>query len=394
MMHTPYFFIHKDILLSNINDFKSALGTYWPNSKLAYSVKTNSLPWLLKFLKKEDILAEVVSDEEYQLARLCSYNDSEIIFNGPIKGEKIFEKAIINGAVINLDSKCDLKFLKTYVTEDSLVGIRINIPPQIFAKEDIGYCEEGFRFGYSDETGDLQRVLQLIHTLGKNIRIGIHVHCNSITRSIDVYQQISKYVARLIQKYNLELAFIDIGGGFFGGVEGKPTPVDYILAIQKELIGFVDFNQTTLILEPGSAIIGSAVDLHTTVLDIKDTGNARIVTTDGSRIHIDPLWKKEKYMYSVNVHEKRRKLVQQIICGYTCMDHDRIMKITNTEELLPGDEIIYHRVGAYTMTFGGMFIRYFPDVYVQEKEKQVKVRSKISVEDYYKIHSVEMDKGE
>ena len=56
---------------------------------------------------------------------------------------------------------------------------------------------------------------------------------------------------------------------------------------------------------------------------------------------------------------------KQVVCGYTCMDHDRIMIIENKPELQVGDEIIYHRVGAYSMTFGGMFIRYYPDVFVE-----------------------------
>jgi diaminopimelate decarboxylase len=39
------------------------------------------------------------------------------------------------------------------------------------------------------------------------------------------------------------------------------------------------------------------------------------------------------------------------------------------------------------MTFGGMFIRYYPDVYVKNDMGTEKVRSQISVDDYIKIHS-------
>ncbi|MBE7020168.1 MAG: hypothetical protein E7411_01875 [Ruminococcaceae bacterium] len=70
------------------------------------------------------------------------------------------------------------------------------------------------------------------------------------------------------------------------------------------------------------------------------------------------------------------------------MDHDRIMTPEQIEELKIGDEIIYHRVGAYSVTFGGPFIRYFPDVYFKnENNEYTQVRKRISVEDYYKIHS-------
>lgn len=84
----------------------------------------------------------------------------------------------------------------------------------------------------------------------RNTRLGLHLHCNSVTRSLNVYRAIARYAANLIKKYDLELSFIDIGGGFFGGVEGKPTPKQYISCIKEELETVVDVNETKLIVEP------------------------------------------------------------------------------------------------------------------------------------------------
>lgn len=386
-MKTPYFLIHQDILEKNIKDFRSALDEIWPNSSLAYSVKTNSLPWLLKHLRSNGILAEVVSDEEYDLARLCGYSDLQIIFNGPIKGEKHFREATDNDAIINLDSKQDLDYVSQFAKAEMRVGIRVNIPASRFSPEDIGYEEDGFRFGFSEENGEFKRALEIVERNVPNAKIGLHLHCNSITRSVEVYREIAKYAASLISKYRLSLDFIDMGGGYFGGVEGKPTPKHYISAIRDELTDVVDQSKTKLIVEPGSAIIGSAVDLYTSVLDVKDTSMARIVTTDGSRIHIDPLWTKSRYMY--NIESRLNEVVhRQIICGYTCMDHDRIMVLENQPELSIGDRIIYKRVGAYTMTFGGMFIRYYPEVYVHAENCFERVRKTIDSYEYYSIHTL------
>ena len=72
-MKTPYFVLNEIELLSNINQFKEALKLHWPNSQIAYSIKTNSLPWLLKYMHQQEIFAEVVSDHEYQLAILARF---------------------------------------------------------------------------------------------------------------------------------------------------------------------------------------------------------------------------------------------------------------------------------------------------------------------------------
>lgn len=384
-LKTPYFLIDRTKLDKNINDFQQALNSIWPNSQLSYSVKTNSLPWLLEYLHTKNVYAEVVSDEEYFLAKKCGFLDRQIIYNGPIKGSDLFLSALELGAIVNADSKRELELIQT--TDQIFghnIGIRINPNPGIFNQNDIGYTEDGFRFGFSDETGELEKAIKIVKT--KSDFIGLHLHCNSITRSKDVYIELAKYALNIITKYNLKVSYIDMGGGFFGGVPGKTTQVEYINAIKEVFEPIIDIKNTKLYVEPGSAIIGSVVDLVTSVIDVKDTSNSRIVTTDGSRIHIDPLWIKKGYMYSLDTKNKN-EINEQIICGYTCMDHDRLMKIENQQELSIGDRIIYHRVGAYSMTFGGMFIRYYPNVYVLDSGKFECVREKITVDDYYKIHS-------
>lgn len=384
-LKTPYFMISKKKLDENIENFQQALSRTWPNSQLSYSVKTNSLPWLLEYLHSKNVYAEVVSDEEYLLAQKCGFSDAQIIFNGPIKGNNLFIQALEQGAVVNVDSKNDLKLIsKIARIKGNNIGIRINPNPIIFDKKDIEYVEKGFRFGFSDETKELEKAIEIVKT--KSDTVGLHLHCNSITRNKEVYVALARYALHIIEKYNLDVSYIDMGGGFFGGVPGKTTPSEYVNAIKQIFEPRVDIKKIKLYVEPGSAIIGTAVDLVTSVIDVKETAKARIVTTDGSRIHIDPLWLKNGYMYSLET-QNMEDIGQQIICGYTCMDHDRLMIIENKKKLSIGDQIIYHRVGAYSMTFGGMFICYYPDVFVYDSANIECVRKKVTVDDYYYIHS-------
>lgn len=388
-METPYFILDEKSLIENIMRFKEALEKNWSNSKIAYSIKTNSLPWLLKYMCSNDIFAEAVSQEEYDLAVLCGYNASRIVFNGPIKTEKQFEMAVLNGSIVNIDSQGEIDFLKKKKPViKGYLGIRVNIDPKIFHDEDVEYSEDGFRFGFADKDGHLENVINDLEKIYGHRNFGLHLHCNTVTRSVDAYQAISKYATELIVKYNLKPKYIDIGGGFFGGVPGKPAADDYISAIRQIFDSVIDVNDTMLIIEPGSALSGSIFDFYTSVLDVKDTLKSRIVTTDGSRINIDPLWIKSRYQYDIINLSKNKIIEDQIICGYTCMDHDRIMRIKNQQELMPGDRIVYHKVGNYTTTFGGMFIRYYPEIYVKKTSGEIEmIRHRTSVEEYYNIHN-------
>lgn len=381
---TPYFLIRSEILDQNIDGFRKALRNNYPNYIIAYSVKTNSLPWMINHLAGQGVYAEVVSDEELKLAALSGCNSANVVFNGPIKSVDKVEEVLKAGGIVNIDSHREVDFLCNTKIEGR-IGIRVNVNPALFDSNDVGYQDDGLRFGFSDETGELSSVVEALHKAYGHRRFGLHMHVNSVTRSPDVYRILAEQAAKLIVKHRLDCPFVDIGGGFFGGVPGKTTPEEYISVIRESFGETVDATKTTLIIEPGSAAVGSCFELYTKVIDVKDTEKARIVTTDGSRIHIDPLWQKKGYMHTLVADGE--PYFRQVVCGYTCMDHDRLMVLEGEKELKEGDYIIYHRVGNYTATFGGPFIRPFPDVYAEVGDEIKHVRHKMSIEDYYRIES-------
>ena len=53
-LKTPCFIINRSELESNINSMHKALKKYWNNYIIGYSCKTNSLPWVLNFMKKNN----------------------------------------------------------------------------------------------------------------------------------------------------------------------------------------------------------------------------------------------------------------------------------------------------------------------------------------------------
>ena len=384
---TPFFILRESLLRQNVAAFFTALAAEWPHADVAYSVKTNALPWILQWMDRHGVLAEAVSDDEYQLAELCGFEDRNIVFNGPVKGAETFARAARQGAYINIDSQNDLALLKQEPPRSpERIGVRINIPTDLFDERDIGYEADGFRFGFSRENGALGQVFGELQTLLGSSRFGLHTHVNSVTRSPEVYRRTARYVAGIVREYGLDPAFIDVGGGFFGGVPGKPGPLDYIRTIREELLSAVDPERTRLIVEPGSAVVGSAIELHTTVVDVKDTARSRIVTTDGSRVHIDPLWRKTGYLFTTDA--QRPPFPRQIVCGYTCMDHDRIMTLENEPELRAGDHVVYHRVGNYTVTFGGPFIQGLPPVYAEREDGAVvMIRKPMDMNEFYRMET-------
>lgn len=380
---TPYFVINKESLENRLCKLKDALQSSWPNYVIGYSYKTNSLPWAISFFKENGCYAEVVSDDEYYLAK--SIGAGQIIYNGIAKNKETFLEAVRNRYIVNIDAEYEIDWLDDLqrdVNEDYAVGIRVNFDLETDCPGQTQCGEEGERFGFCYENGELKRAIDRI--ISKDIRIaGIHLHKSSKTRMPDIYRAIAEHAVEISQRYNLELSYVDIGGGFFGGLETKPQFSEYFDMISGILKQHFDPSKTVLITEPGMALIGASVDYVTTVLDVKKTTRNTFVVTDGSRTQIDPLMTKNSYFYEiVRNGEKRCVADSQIISGFTCMEHDRLFTIKNEEALAPGDIIIYHKVGAYTMCLTPLFIKWFPEVYINDKEIFHKARNKWTVEDY------------
>ena len=78
-LKTPYYIIHKEELDSNYEKLKAALEKHWGNYIIGYSYKTNALPWIIKHFDNLGCYAEVVSEDEFNLAKLVGVKSNKII---------------------------------------------------------------------------------------------------------------------------------------------------------------------------------------------------------------------------------------------------------------------------------------------------------------------------
>ena len=232
VLNTPCFIVMEKELEKNIKDMNLALKKYWNNYIIGYSYKTNSLLWIINYLKKNNCYAEVVSDLEYKLALKIGYTKDCIIFNGPNKGKNQFFDALKNGSIVNIDSFREISWLEnTKFNYEIKVGIRVNFNLERECPSETIMGDEFGRFGFSLENGDLKNVVNKINSI-KNVKIvGVHMHNSTKTRSLNIYKALSEKACEISKLFNYELEYVDIGGGFFGGLEGKPSYLDYMKII-------------------------------------------------------------------------------------------------------------------------------------------------------------------
>lgn len=366
----PSFVFRRADLLDNIHEFHGALRHYWRNYILAYSVKTNPLPWLVAFACDQGCYAEVVSDEEYDLALTTGFSSSNVVFNGPIKSKEYLERALDDGALVNLESSREIDWIESMAKRRAVmkVGLRVNIDLEKYCPGETVTGEAGGRFGFSYETGRLKEVTQRLKRLSGVQISGLHLHYTTRSRSLRVYETLASFAVKIAQEYDLELSYVDIGGGFYGGGANRGAYGEYVRVIAQALSAHFDPSRTALIVEPGGALVCTPCDLIARVIDINVTSKDRFVVTQASRLHLDHERKKTRYVTTLRTMNTTI-MPRQVICGYTCLESDRMCVLEDQAELSPGDVLVFHNAGAYSLGFiPTFFIRNFPTVYVQEED--------------------------
>ena len=374
--HSLYYLIKEGELNKDIELLRGALRDNWgDNSIMGYSVKTNSLPWLLNHLRKEGFYAEVVSDSEYDLARRLGYDADKIIYNGPIKDRAVFKQVIKDGGIVNLDSNYELDWLEEMSASSMAikVGIRINADIASLSPNEELLEEDGGRFGYCLENGTVAQVIERIKSM-PNVKLsGLHLHSSTKSRSVEVYGALAKLAVNVARDYNLDVEYIDMGGGYFGGRDDMPNYRDYFGVIARVLSECFSKDKVTLIAEPGVSLVSRASSLITEVIDTKDIRGHRYVVTTGSRVLLNPQVTRHTYPHHIEYMDSptapdgsRQPLPSQWICGSTCMEYDRLFEIRDGAELKPGDRVIYDLAGGYTIALSPLFIHYFPKVIIEK----------------------------
>ncbi|RGD94629.1 diaminopimelate decarboxylase [Clostridiales bacterium AM23-16LB] len=387
-LKTPCYILDIDRFEENLANIKNPFEQYW-NQRLilGFSFKTNHMKELIQCAKKNGMYAETVSDDEYNLALELGYSPEKIIYNGPQKSEKQLIEALKNGSIVNLDNLDEISIIEKMKEEldtDSLkVGMRVNFNLEAMCPGETTAGMEASRFGFCVENGDFESALNRLRRIGIKMT-GLHLHYSSRTRSQEIFHALAETACYLIDRYQLHknLQYIDIGGGLFGGkrCSGKPSMQEYADVISSVFKDMDYFQTISLIIEPGASLIATSIDYLSRVINVRDVRGTQIVTVDGSNLHINPFMSAREPDYELMTGEKKL-MGTQIVCGATCMENDRILRLKDASELRKGDYIHCFCAGAYTMGFNNCFINLPPYIYVKKngdyslkREKNVKLQ--------------------
>lgn len=378
---------------ANYAEFQAAFRAIYANSRIAYSYKTNYTPRLCQIINRLGGYAEVVSGMEYELACRVGTPPARIIFNGPLKRPADLTRALLAGAIVNLDSPYEVALVEQVARQAPQTRLTVGVRCQF----DVGTPPS--RFGFDVTQPLFPKVLEQLRSLANCHLAGLHCHFLAPQRSAAAYGAIAERMLELaLTHFDItQLDFIDLGGGFFSKMTpalraqfGQPIPTfqEYAAAIATPFAArFGPQGGPALMLEPGIALTADVMQLAARTIDIKCIGGRTVALVASSIYEIKPTLNQRNLPLTVfhgppSGHTAVTGALDLV--GYTCMEHDCLYQ-GYTGALAPGDYVLFDNVGAYTNVLKPPFINPAPAMlgYTDDSDQVELIRRREAVDDLF-----------
>ncbi|WP_161594613.1 type III PLP-dependent enzyme domain-containing protein [Marimonas lutisalis] len=398
---TPVFVFSERTVRDRARRMREAFRTRYADTSFAWSFKTNRLDAICSILKEEGWLAEVVSSFEYSKARHLGYRGDEIVFNGPYKRRNSIEKAMGEGALIQIDNWDELATIENAVEE---MGGTYDVGIRIWFNS--AHAPLWSKFGFNLANGEAYNAARRIID---NPALRLHtLHCHIGTYLLDpeAYRLTTQAMlglrAELKEDTGHLVPCLNLGGGFpsysllhgmAGPAEQAVPPIEsYAEAITSELKALPKAERPVLRLESGRFLVDNAGYLITSVVAIKGASYKHppgsplsnlaqkeqslgahpaklgYVLDAGVNLLFTAAW------FAIDASPSRAvpgKLYPTRLLGDLCMEIDVIRETINLPHLRVGDSLTLHPVGAYNFDQSMQFIHLRPAVVLIDENSDV-----------------------
>jgi diaminopimelate decarboxylase len=379
---TPVYIIDELGLMNRFESFKSSILNVYDFSMIALSYKTNPIFGLLSRLHSKGAIAEVCSGDEMKIAEKLGLYGKDIIFNGPFKSDDQIKHAFQTGVRINCDHADEViraENIARQTGKKQKIGIRIAFP-DIITKNRFGANRFGFDFSDKMPESESLKIIETIYESNWLQLAGLHLHTATNVKDLSHFYTISKLASKLLQiiqnKYNIELDWIDVGGGLGGIVDSDdcqeslihqlPSLEQYADAVISPLLPWLkkSSKKIELIFEPGRTLYEAYGGLLMRTIGsrpVKDEIGLDGMIVDAG-LGMLPLASEFVYPVATGIESEGTKKRYRLY-GSSCRQRDILRREVYLPHLDLGSPLLMIGTGAYAMAEAiGNFIHFRPGV--------------------------------
>ncbi len=368
---TPLYVFDEKTIRTIANEYKTAFKDY-PNINMLYAAKAFMTKAICKIMSSEGFGFDLVSGGEIYTAHSAGVDMSKCLFNGNNKSYEELQLALEVGVgKFSVDNFLELALLNEAAgaagkKADILLRITPGIECHTHEYIQTGHLDSKFGFDLTQ----IDDALELLRDEYENLNvIGLHAHIGSQIFETKIYydevEVILKEIARIREKFGIELHTINLGGGLGIKYTENDLPPT-VEEIARQITSSVEENSKkyntgdiTIFIEPGRSIIGtSGVTLYTVGSSKQVPKGRKYVAVDGGMAD-NPRPSLYQALYTAQVANKPEAPLAQTItlAGRFCESGDILIKDVKMPELEEGDIICVYDTGAYGYSMSSNYNR-------------------------------------
>jgi diaminopimelate decarboxylase len=375
---TPLYLIDEDTLHSKVKELYNAYTKFNGPLKIAYSIKANFTPAILRTFIKDGITFDLTSIGELRFAKYCNVKPANIIYTSVTEEYEEYLEVLQTGVkrvvVSSFNGMTNLARAANKVNIKPLTLIRIN--PEVGVKAEVRASYKNGKFGVPINGITIDSATKMVkHLIGNNLLRfeGFHFHLGSQITDFSCYthalDKVDAFITKMKKEYpNFMINTLDIGGGtpvFYNNP--VPSPIQMAENYVNRLNHLIDTHgKFELMVESGRFLVAESSILISKIVNTKEYNDHKIVIVDaGYHLLLDAALLKQEYPQEIVPIFKNGEntIIKQAVsknihlAGRLCDTYDvfPLSRVSTLDEADIGRYVSFYNVGAYSIVFNMPF---------------------------------------
>ena len=379
---TPLYLIDEDTLHAKAKELHKAYSKFKGQVKVAYSIKANFTPAVIKAFMKDGIAFDLTSLGELYFIKQCKVDPENIIYTSVTEELEEYIEVLQSGVrrivVSSFNGMANLAKAASKAGRGEMPLTMIRVNPEVGVKAEVRASYRNSKFGVPLNGGTIDSATKMVkHLMGSDLLKfeGFHFHLGSQITDFSCYTHALDKMDAFMTKIKREnpafqVNTFDIGGGtpiFYN--DPVPTPAQMAENHISKLNQLAETHGTfTLMIESGRFLVAESSILVSRIVNTKEYNEHKIVIVDaGYHILLDAALLKQEYPQEVvqilphSIDKTTTATLATVknthLAGRLCDTYDvfPLSKASNLSESEVGRYISFYNVGAYSIVFNMPF---------------------------------------
>lgn len=378
---TPLYLIDEDTLHAKAKELHKAYSKFKGQVKVAYSIKANFTPAVVKSFMKDGMAFDLTSLGELYFIKQCRADPENVIYTSVTEEIEEYIEVLQSGVrkvvVSSFNGMANLAKAASKVGRGAMPLTMIRVNPEVGVKAEVRASYRNSKFGVPLNGGTIDSAAKMVkYLMGSDLLKfeGFHFHLGSQITDFSCYTHALDKMDAFITKMKREnpafqVNTFDIGGGtpiFYN--DPVPSPTQMAENHINKLNQMAETHGTfTLMIESGRFLVAESSILVSRIVNTKEYNEHKIVIVDaGYHILLDAALLKQEYPQEVVPAVPRSKdktattlatVKNTHLAGRLCDTYDvfPLSKVSNLSESDIGRYVSFYNVGAYSVVFNMPF---------------------------------------